>query len=43
MKCQNCGHTDVLHYYAKVGGSDQLVEQTVCEDIDACLEREVKE
>ena len=40
--CQCCGHTDedVLHYYQKVGGSDQPIEQTVCEDIDKCLERE---
>ena len=39
--CQYCGITDenVLHYYAKVGGSDQPVEQSHCEDIDSCLER----
>ena len=39
--CKYCGITDknVLHYYAKVGGSEQPIEQTVCGDIDACLER----
>ena len=37
--CKSCGHTgsDVLHYWAKVGGSDQPVEQSHCADIDACM------
>ncbi len=39
--CEVCKHKgeDVLHYYAKVGGSDQPIEQSHCEDIDKCLER----
>ena len=40
LVCCYCRHAgDILHYYAKVGGSDQPVEQIVCRDIDACLER----
>ena len=36
-KCQYCGDTeDVLNYYAKVGGSDELIEETSCRDIDKC-------
>lgn len=41
--CSACGITDenVLHYYQKVGGSDQPIEQSHCEDIIKCLERQL--
>ena len=39
--CSVCGHTgtDVLSNLVKEQGSQGLVEQTVCADIDACNER----
>ena len=43
--CTACNHTgeDVVHYQAKVGGSDELVEQCHCTDIIACLERQCQQ
>jgi hypothetical protein len=39
--CSYCHHTSegILSYYAKVGGSDQVVPIVACQDSDACLER----
>ncbi len=42
MNCKLCGHPRALHYYAKVGGGDELVEQCHCADIDACMKRQLK-
>ena len=43
--CKSCGITnkDVLKHEAKVGGSDELVTQIYCRDINACLKRAKKE
>ncbi len=42
-RCPHCGHegSDVLRYYARVGGygAPQLI--TCCADIVACLERQI--
>ena len=36
MKCSQCGKEGALHFYQKVGGSEQAIEQCHCEDIEQC-------
>jgi len=44
-QCPFCGHigAGVIRYEAKVGGSDELVTITSCNDLEACKERQARE
>ena len=42
LTCPYCGNTkEVLKYYAKVGGSDELILQIHCTDLAACINRQL--
>ena len=43
LRCPYCGHrgADVIRYNQKIGGCDETVAITSCQDIDACKNRQV--
>jgi len=44
VQCPHCGASEnVLTYYAKVGGSDELVKQVHCIDLIGCMKRQLKQ